>query len=93
VLVWNCVPFHPHHAGQPRSIRTPTLTEVRHYAPLLLRYVEILRPRQVVAIGNHAARSLGEMGIAAEQVRHPSHGGVPKFKQGIRRVLRQLRPR
>jgi uracil-DNA glycosylase len=86
-FAWNCVPFHPHRAGEPLSIRAPTLAEIRRYAPLLRQVIALMQPQRVVAIGNQAARALRELTIAAEQVRHPSHGGARQFKAGIRQVL------
>jgi hypothetical protein len=86
-FIWNCVPFHPHEEDKPLSIRAPTTAEVRRYAHILRGVVEVLQPRHVVSIGNHASRALRELGISAEHVRHPSHGGVAEFRAGIRRIL------
>ncbi len=86
-FVWNCLPFRPHDGDDPMSIRAPTKTEVRKYAHILRGVIDILEPRTVVAIGNHAAGALGELGIAADHVRHPSHGGVIEFKAGLMRIL------
>jgi len=90
-FVWNCVPFHPHQEGTPLSIRAPTTAEIREYAHILRGLVDVLQPRHVVSIGNHAARSLRELGISAQHVRHPSHGGAPEFRAGVRRILAEAR--
>lgn len=86
-FIWNCVPFHPHRPGFPLSIRAPTIAEIRQYAHLLRGLVDVLRPQTVVAIGNHAARALRELGIPSVQVRHPSHGGAPVFRSSVQRIL------
>ena len=41
---------------------------------------------RVVAIGNHADRSLALLGIAHENVRHPSQGGKQAFVAGMARL-------
>ena len=86
-FVWNCVPFHPHEEDKPLSIRAPTTAEIRKYAHILRGVVDVLQPRHVVSIGKHAARTLRELGISAQHVRHPSHGGAGEFRAGVRRVL------
>jgi uracil-DNA glycosylase len=86
-FVWNCLPFHPHDGTNPMSIRAPTKTEIRNYAHILRSVIEILKPRKVVSIGNHAAAALGDLDIDAMHVRHPSHGGVAEFKSGVMRIF------
>lgn len=87
VLIWNAVPMHPHPAGRPRAIRTPTRAEVRQFAPLLHALVEAARPALVLAVGRIAERSLSDLGIAATYVRHPSQGGATLFADGVRAAL------
>jgi uracil-DNA glycosylase len=86
-FVWNCVPFHPHQEDNPLSIRAPTTAEIREHAHILRGVVDVVQPRHVVSIGNHAAHSLRELGIPAQHVRHPSHGGAAEFRAGVRRIL------
>jgi hypothetical protein len=43
---------------------------------------ELIRGRQVVAVGRLAASVLD-----APYVRHPSHGGAVDFAAGLRRIL------
>jgi uracil-DNA glycosylase len=76
VLLWNVVPTHPGTSG---SNRRPTSAEVRAARPFL---DELIRGRQVVAVGRLAASVLD-----APYVRHPSHGGALDFAAGLRRIL------
>ena len=76
VLLWNVVPTHP---GTATSNRRPTRAEVVAGRPFL---DELVRGRQVVAVGRLAAEVLG-----APYVRHPSHGGAVAFAAGLRRTL------
>jgi len=76
VLLWNVVPTHP---GTATSNRRPTRAEVVAGRPFL---DELVRGRQVVAVGRLAAEVLG-----APYVRHPSHGGAVALAAGLRRTL------
>lgn len=90
VFTWNAVPLHPHHLGDPLSNRTPTATELGQFVGLVGGVYSLLKPMMVVALGNSAARSLGELGIEHVKVRHPANGGVPAFRRGIAEVLASL---
>jgi uracil-DNA glycosylase family 4 len=84
VLLWNVVPTHP---GSDCSNRPPTAAEVaagRRFAE------ELAHGRRVIAIGRIAAAALG-----APYVRHPSHGGLAQFREGLLRFSpggRHVRP-
>jgi uracil-DNA glycosylase family 4 len=81
ILLWNVVPTHP---GTTAWNRAPSRAEVaagRRFA------VELARGRQVIAVGRIAAAALG-----AEYVRHPSHGGVAAFRDGMLRFAPGGRP-
>ena len=72
VLLWNVVPTHP---GTETTNRRPSRREVEE-GVVFAR--ELARGRLVVAIGRVAADALG-----AGYVRHPSHGGLASFRQGL----------
>jgi uracil-DNA glycosylase len=75
VLLWNVVPTHPHRAGYPASNRPPTRVEIAAGT----RFVrELALGRTVVAVGRIAQRALG-----GPYVRHPSHGGAVRFREGL----------
>src|SRR4051794_36703374 len=72
VLLWNVVPTHP---GTETSNRPPTRTEVaegRSFAESLAV------GRRLVAVGRIAHAALG-----GTYVRHPSHGGLAEFREGL----------
>ena len=87
---WNAVPLHPHKAGQPLTIRTPGVREVRRWHGLLAGVVEAIGPRAVVAVGRKAEGALGAVGAGPTYVRHPSQGGATLFRQGMAAVWERL---
>ncbi|MHB0869360.1 MAG: uracil-DNA glycosylase [Chloroflexota bacterium] len=86
-LLWNCVPFHPHHEGKPLSIRTPKTREVESGLELLRAVHEEVSPEKVIAIGRKAEQAFQRLGIPAAYARHPSQGGVREFRAGIQVLL------
>lgn len=88
-IVWNCVPFHPHHPTDPLTNRKPSPGELRYFAPLLAEVVRLLDPALVIAIGRSAQKTLANLEIVASAVRHPSHGGANDFATGINQLLKQ----
>ena len=50
-FVWNSIPLHPINSGEPLSIRTPKKSELVEYSPILIRMIEILKPKSIIAIG------------------------------------------
>jgi hypothetical protein len=79
VFLWNVVPLHPHGAGNPLSNRCHNRAERAASLPLLAWLLDALRPRRVFAIGRDAHDALGNIGIHATPVRHPSYGGQREF--------------
>ncbi len=86
VFLWNVFPLHPHEPNDPHSNRCHTRSEREACRPLLNWLLEVLKPQVVVAIGRDAQLALGDLGIAATQVRHPSYGGQAEFVAGIERL-------
>ncbi len=87
---WNAVPLHPHKAGEPLTIRTPGVREVRRWHGLLAETVEVLAPAAVVAVGRKAEGALQAVGADPVYVRHPSQGGATLFREGIAEVWDRL---
>jgi uracil-DNA glycosylase len=81
VLLWNVVPTH---LGTESSNRPPTAAEVAAGLPFARALAE---GRRIVAVGRIAAAALG-----AEYVRHPSHGGLAEFREGLLRFRPGGRP-
>lgn len=83
VMLWNVFPFHPHEPGSQLSNRCHTRAERAATWPLLQAVIEMLGPRQIIAIGRDAQLALGEFGLPTEGVRHPSYGGQREFIDGM----------
>ncbi|WP_244598840.1 uracil-DNA glycosylase [Rhizobium tubonense] len=86
VFLWNVFPLHPHEPDDPQSNRCHTRNEREASKPLLMWLLEALKPKIVVAIGRDAQMALADMGIDAQQVRHPSYGGQREFIEGIQNL-------
>jgi len=86
-FTWNSVPFHPHDAGKPLTIRTPRRSEVAAYEGVLADLLGLLQPERVIAIGRKAERSLSEIDVDGTYVRHPSQGGAKKFEAGVLEIM------
>jgi uracil DNA glycosylase superfamily protein len=94
VLLWNVVPTHP--AGPtPHSNRPPRSAEIAAGGELLVRLLDVLRPRHVAAIGRTAAAALPS-GLSAAEVRHPAQSGASLCRRQLRALLAEwlgaLRP-
>jgi len=79
VLLWNVVPTHPYRPGRPDTNRRPTAEEVEASRPFLAALSHGRRP---VAVGR-----LAESALRIPGVRHPSQGGAPAFRAGLRGLL------
>lgn len=87
---WNAVPFHPHKAGEPLTIRTPGVREIRQWHGLLAAVVEAVQPRAAVAVGRKAEGALAAVGAEPVYIRHPSQGGATKFREGMAALWERL---
>ena len=88
-ITWNTVPYHPHHAGRPLSIRTPNAREASASADVLAELLRLMRPRLILAIGRTAERALRMAHVEATYIRHPSQGGAKLFEAAVREALRK----
>lgn len=79
VLTWNVFPFHPHNSDNIFSNRQHTPEEARMGFSFLEELVELFCVRQVVAIGNDAAKWAVRLSSDCVKVRHPSYGGQTEF--------------
>lgn len=92
VLVWPALPMHPYKPGNEQSNRTPTLGELRSYAlPQLEELIRVYAPRHVAAVGNIGMQCLSELGVEVTKIRHPAHGGGPKFRDGLLALMQDVR--
>ncbi len=86
IFLWNVFPFHPFESGNPFSNRSHNAQERSVGERLLMDLVNMLRPKQIVAIGNDAAKVASRIagGSVVKKVRHPSYGGQSIFLQQIK---------
>ena len=86
VFLWNVFPLHPHEPDDPMSNRCHTARERDTCSTFLHTVIEMLQPRQILAIGGDAHKAVANMGIDSVQVRHPSYGGQNVFISQIEEV-------
>nr|MDO8087760.1 uracil-DNA glycosylase [Candidatus Sigynarchaeum springense] len=90
IFVWNCIPFHPHNPGDFLSIRAPTNEEISRFSKILSEIYLKLKPERIIAIGKKSASLLSKLDIKFTYIRHPSHGGIEAFNEGISSFFRNL---
>jgi uracil-DNA glycosylase len=84
VILWNTVPTHPHHPGNPLSNRRPTVSEIAAGRKLTEHFLELVRPRVLIAVGRIALAALGRDAL---YVRHPANAGATAFRQQMAAIL------
>jgi uracil-DNA glycosylase len=82
-FVWNAVPFHPHKLGNPLDNRRPDDHEIEYCLPILSKFLEILKPRYVGAIGKVSMEALTQLNRDYFPMRHPANGGKPDFIKDV----------
>lgn len=81
VLLWNAVPFHPAQSDDPlRNRHPPSPDELALGERWLHRFLALMRPGMVAALGQSAARTLP---VGTVRLRHPAHGGMPALRAGL----------
>jgi uracil-DNA glycosylase len=80
VLLWNAVPFHPAQSDDPLRNRHPSEAELALGARWLDRFLALMRPGVVAALGQVAA---GALPAGTWRLRHPAHGGMPARRAGL----------
>jgi hypothetical protein len=86
IFLWNVFPLHPYEAGAPFSNRAHNSRERLAGEELLAEMVALLRPMQIVAIGNDAEKAAKRFHGQCEvfKVRHPSYGGKNIFMEQVK---------
>jgi uracil-DNA glycosylase len=84
VILWNLVPTHPHQPGKVLSNRRPTAAEIAAGRALAERFLDLVRPRVLIAVGRIAFASLGGR---PRYVRHPANAGATRFRSEMTAVL------
>lgn len=99
-LLWNALPFHPHHPGNPQSNRNPALAAetLAFGRPYLLALFELFPfIETVLAVGERTGdvfRRLEKENRLRRKVfflRHPSHGGKRTFFAQLARLKEEGR--
>jgi hypothetical protein len=80
VVLWNAVPFHPARAGDRLRNRRPRAVELALGQYWLVRFVALMRPGTIAALGQSAARLLPP---GTRVLRHPANGGAPKLTAAL----------
>ena len=80
VVLWNAVPFHPARPDDRLRNRRPRAVELALGQYWLVRFVALMRPRMIAAVGQSAARVLPP---GTRVLRHPANGGRPKLTAGL----------
>ncbi|CAM3739660.1 uracil-DNA glycosylase [Litorimonas haliclonae] len=81
IFLWNVFPLHPFEGGKPFSNRAHNAKERDAGVDILMSIIELVKPTQVIAIGNDAFNALSSK-VPEEKlhkVRHPSYGGQTDF--------------
>lgn len=88
VFLWNVFPLHPYEEGNPFSNRSHNAKEGAAGIDLLASLIDILKPKQIIAIGNDAEKAAQKLNINCKQikVRHPSYGGQNIFLKQMKNI-------
>ena len=86
-ILWNAVPWHPPGADGLHSNRTPTTGEIESGMEYLDALLVLFPGVRVGALGNIAARSLGQLEREHQRIRHPANGGATKFRNGLAALI------
>lgn len=81
IFLWNVFPFHPYCEKHPYTNRAHNAEERVIGEELLQDLVGIIKPKNIVAIGNDAYNSANKifMNLEVVKFRHPSYGGKNIF--------------
>lgn len=82
-LLWNICPFHPHKKNDVKSNRTPQKEEIERGIKYFLELVNIFNIQHVGCIGRESFNAIEAMNLntSLEYLRHPSCGGIKKFRK------------
>ena len=83
VFLWAAFPLHPHRRGEIQTNRTPTLNEIEDFLPLLDDLLDVLEPRQILAVGRSAEWALRQLEADFTPLKNPSTGGLRAFQRGV----------
>jgi uracil-DNA glycosylase len=80
LVLWNVVPFHPSDIADPLRNRTPVPNEIALGSRWLRRFLQLMQPRRIAAVGQTAACVVPAGTVV---LRHPAHGGSRQLKTDL----------
>jgi len=80
VVFWNAGPFHPAREDDRLTNRRPRADELRLGQHWLERFLALMRPGMIAAVGRSAKRTLPP---GTRVLRHPANGGRPMLTAGL----------
>lgn len=89
-VLWNAVQLHPIGKKGTHSNRSPTAAELKYGLRALSLLREAFPTALIVAVGKKAEEALLASSLSFEGVRHPSYGGTPAFREGLRQIAARV---
>lgn len=87
-VLWNAFAWHPFDPeGGMLTNRRPLADELSSGADALSAFLDLFPAAQVLAVGAVAHQVLADQEVKAPRMRHPAHGGAPKFRRQWSKVL------
>jgi hypothetical protein len=91
-VLWNALPWHPYDPDDGLlSNRTPTDSELEKGYPPLQTFLDLFPDAKIIAVGRKCEQSLDAFDISYYPVRHPAHGGAPKFRRQMKELMENER--
>ena len=87
VVLWNAVPFHPARPDDRLRNRRPRAVELALGQYWLVRFLALMRPGTIAAVGQSAAQVLPP---GTRVLRHPANGGGPMLTAGLSALADEL---
>ncbi len=90
VILWNALPWHPYEPGEGiLTNRTPSTEEFEKGLPFLEQFLQLFGDKRVIAVGRKSETYLDQLSISYDPVRHPAHGGAPKFRRQMKAIANE----
>ena len=87
-VLWNALAWHPYNPERGMlSNRTPTDAELEMGFPSLREFLKLFPNQKCIAVGRKCEQVLDAFGTNYIPVRHPAHGGAPKFRRQVKKIM------
>jgi len=88
-VIWNAFAWHPFDVKKGcLSNRRPSTREMNEGLPVLKAFCRLFPQARYLAVGEIAATYLKKLGMPTTTLRHPSMGGVNKFRRQFKRAVK-----